>query len=121
MMKRKCHHSEALDFLLKDWASQMAIPTDIEEEACNLFRNGGLKIKILRNSVDDPLFLAVYQENEKLSILHTISKRMKTPICTNCSRTPCPCLGKLKSKSEPKIEQNESERPNGADEDMALC
>ena len=75
----------------------MDIPGEVEGDAVNLFHNGGLKLKYLRN---DELFLAVYQENGKLSLLHTISKQMKTPVCSQCSRRPCPCLASFKKKNE---------------------
>ena len=118
MQQRLCHHNKAIAFHIPDWEIKLCLSKEIDGERVSQFRNGGIKIKILRNALTDDLFLALYQQNEVLSILHTINKASQVPLCSQCSRKPCPCLAKLKSKQQDPHGLNEKSQEDQLSEEQ---
>ena len=108
IMKLLCHHSKAFTFLVSDWEEKMNIEdnNDIGEFSQH-FENEEIKKKIFQTKQD--LLLAVYQENKQFSVLFTVSKLMKIPVCSKCSRRPCPCYIKLKETKETNTEELEED------------
>ena len=118
LQQRLCHHNKAIAFHIPDWEIKLCLSKEIDGERVSQFRNGGIKIKILRNTLTDDLFLALYQQNEVLSILHTINKASQVPLCSLCSRKPCPCLAKLKSKQQDPHGLNEKSQEDQLSEEQ---
>ena len=96
ILAKRCHHAQAFMMLHPEWEREFDLPEDLEDGPSNLFRLPALKSKLLRGDVEDKLFLAVVQQSGVLSLLHTISRQMKQPVCSRCSTCPCPCLKYMK-------------------------
>ena len=116
----RCHHSEAFMILKKEWETELELPDVLPRGPSNLFTNGELKSLILRGQETDKLFLAIVQKSGILSILHTICRSMKQPVCSKCSTCPCPCLkylkgedGKKRRREEADVEEVEIEEVEG--------
>ena len=109
IFRLRCHHAEAFMMIYQDWERCLELPEALPSGPSNLFRHADLKSKIVRGKEDEKLFLAVVQRSGVLSLLHTISRQMKQPICSRCSTVPCPCLKHLKGEEEAKKRGREEE------------
>ena len=100
--------------LEREWETRLELPQVLPHGPSNLFRHPELKSSIIRGGESEKLFLAVVQKSSVLSILHTISRSMKQPVCSKCSTCPCPCLKLLKvveeGKKRGREEEDEDER-----------
>ena len=121
ILSMRCHHAEAFMMLEKEWQTQLELPEVLPSGPSNLFRRPELKSLILRGQESEKLFLAVVQKSGNLSILHTISRQMKQPLCSKCSTCPCPCLKSLKvEESKKRGRDEEDEGAEGEREEVEL-
>ena len=86
----------------------MKLPSDFEGEKVSLFKNEDIKTQTLNTGISDGLFLGVYQEKKKISILHTISRKMTIPVCSKCTTRPCPCFKHFKNNETEGTDDDET-------------
>ena len=117
LLARRCHHAKAFMMLHKGWEVELELPgVALEDGPSNLFKHFHLKSTILRGDGEDKLFLAVVQRSGVLSLLHTISRQMKQPVCSMCSTAPCPCLKYMKGVALKRGRDDEEEVEEVVDE-----
>ena len=90
----KCIHSRTAEDIAGSWGNWQTLwPINL-----NLIRNNTENFKVWCNDdilyetlIEEDQFLAVVQKKKKISVLCTLSKKMKKPICQRCSSKPCNC------------------------------
>ena len=85
----RCMHSVVCQDLAADWRNIWEVPNlDIAVESFNLMCSPEVKVKKLRH---DELFLCATQSGGVVSLLFTVTKRQKNPICSLCPSPKCKC------------------------------
>ena len=82
-------HSVVCQKLAEDWKNIWEIPNiDMHIQSFKLICSPDVKVKKLRH---DDLFLCATQSGGLISLLFTVTKRQKTPMCSRCASTKCKC------------------------------
>ena len=85
----RCMHSVVCQKLAEDWENLWDLPDiDIDIESFKLICSPHVQVKKLRH---DDLFLCATQSGGLISLLYTVTKRQKTPMCSRCASTKCKC------------------------------
>ena len=94
----KCIHSKMADIVMmrsgEQWQDLWEVDlTDVtpEDQVIQVSNADHIKYQTLR---EDNLFLAAVKSErlQKISILHSTTKLMKNPVCSNCSTRSCRCF-----------------------------
>ena len=90
MQELRCMHSIVCQELASDWRNFWNImDLDPNTESFHYFSSPDLKVKKLRH---DEYFLCAIQTAGVISLLFTVSKRQKSPMCSQCSSPKCKCF-----------------------------
>lgn len=85
----RCMHSVVCQEVASDWRNIWNIlDLDPTVESFTFLASPELKVKKLRH---DDLFLCATQSAGVVSLLFTVSKRQKSPMCNQCSSPKCKC------------------------------
>lgn len=92
----KCNHVKAAEYIAGNYEDHWNIPyPDDQDETHNISVNSDITVQCLIDE-DSECFLGVHQTNGKLSVLYTVSKKQKMPLCSICSSTKCKCFHQYK-------------------------
>ena len=106
----QCLHSKAADTFFPSWEDHWTV-VDLENSdlSYKVFCNQDIRIQTI---CEDDRFLAAVQTDGKVTLLFTVGKKQKFPLCTNvnCSKqVKCICYKKYKkilSEHDPEDSQN---------------
>ena len=108
----RCMHSVVCQQLASNWRNIWDIPNlDQTVESFNFFSCPELKVKKLRH---DRLFLCATQSAGAISLLFTVTKRQKNPMCSRCSSPKCKCFKMYQKK---KLDRQVGDHDGDMDDD----
>ena len=108
----KCFHSKAAEGILGDYNDHWIVEDpDDDDQSHQIKVNKDIFVQSL---IDKPSesFLGAVQNNNKVSILYTVSQRQKIPFCTGCSSQKCKCFYEYKKKNRKNVAEDDNENAN---------
>ena len=108
----KCFHSKAAKGILGDYNDHWIVEDpDDDDQSHQIKVNEDIFVQSL---IDKPSesFLGAVQNNNKVSILYTVSQRQKIPFCTGCSSQKCKCFYEYKKKIRENVAEDDNENAN---------
>ena len=88
----KCIHSRAAEGLLDDYDDLWLVTApDDEDQSHQIVVNEDIAVQSLINEPSE-CFLGAFQQDNKVSLLYTVSRKQKIPFCSECTTQKCKCF-----------------------------
>ena len=94
----KCIHSRAAEGLLDDYDDLWLVTApDDEDQSHQIVVNEDIAVQSLINEPSE-CFLGAFQQDNKVSLLYTVSRKQKIPFCSECTTQKCKCFFEYKKR-----------------------